>query len=196
MAPGCNLSRPCPRATWQVLFRRICHCWGKLFLSICSHPHWIRTIHLNGMPSMNHFENHHGISKWHSECIFVFLTLNHWSHCICLILMYNITSWITENHDKLAKMDLKQCCYSSSEANRTGFNLWLWFDIPQTTKPSKNMHGIIVCEVICWFLFCTNQDVRWPSFTIHVAVKSLFSQALFWVDIYLWWTLEVYNDIV
>jgi len=81
------------------------------------------------------------------------------------------------------------------EANRTGLNHWCQFEIWQTIKPSTNMHTwqnmyfywsslFVKSYAVFNFVmvsFCTNQDVRWPSFTVNVAVKSPFPQTLFWL---------------
>jgi len=85
---------------------------------------------------MNQFENHLGIFKWRSECIFVFFVLNHWSHCIRIMLMYNIASWIAENHNKLPKINSKHCCYLPFKA----VDSWPWYEVGQTTKQCTNTH--------------------------------------------------------
>jgi len=47
--------------------------------------------------------------------MFDFFLVNYLFYCIRLILMYNIAIRITENHDKLPKIELKQGCYLTME---------------------------------------------------------------------------------
>jgi len=113
--------------------------------------------------------------------------------CLCiasLISLYQSDSNVQHgnlNHRKpwnLPKIDSKQGYYLPLEANGISFDHWLWFDIWKTAKLSTNIHtwysmyfyqSLSFCEVICQFLFVTvsfwtDQDMRWPSFTIDVAV--------------------------
>jgi len=86
--------------------------------------------------------------------------------------MYNIAIWITENHQKLPKINSKQGCCLPREANGIGFNHQLWFDTWQTTKPSTNTHtwsskyfycSSLFYEVICRFCFCYGRLLDWSS---------------------------------
>jgi len=149
---------------------------------------------------MNQFENHLGIFKWRSECIFVFFVLNHWSHCIriMLMLMYNIASWIAENHNKLPKINSKHCCYLPFKA----VDSWPWYEVGQTTKQCTNTHTWHITYLYrrCLlkstanFFFVTVRfwtvDVRWPSFTVDVADPILWSACMYSAAIQVFIILE------
>jgi len=82
----------------------------------------------------------------------------------CIIFEHIIASWITENNEKLPKIDSKQgCLLAFWYQSKTGFNHWLFVWHPTNKQPSQAqtcIHGMAwhiyclsSCEVKCGFLF-------------------------------------------